>query len=451
VRTWLDLSLAQSEQVPSLDLPPEMQALLALLPESERRRFEAQAVYTIHPLVREYLLAGLDEAERRDLHRWAAAYHGRPFVETARQTAAHYGKTWTEEQIEQFARSNQGVVGQMVARTDDMAQARVALAQALAWQRNLFAAGAYEPAGEIVTAVVPVLYRWGQRDRAKALLHGSIATRDGFNQAVDKTNLANLLKDEGKLDEALATYEAVYATFAALNGWQQMAVALGEMANVHQNKGEYEKAIELQSRKLVMAEELGNEEYQAISLHQLSTLYRATGDYATALARSQEAEAIFRKLGIEAYAATLHEQGLIYNRLAGVARSAEDLAQAAAHRAQAIKRFQQSLEIMRRIGNEAVAADSLGELGKLLRDDGQMREAIAATSEAVEIVTRLGNPAKVAIGLDQLGTIHEGQGQYRAALEKYEEALALLRQYGSPQEIAIVERHIARVQGKLGG
>ena len=67
----------------------------------------------------------------------------------------------------------------------------------------------------------------------------------------------------------------------------------------------------------------GNEEGQAISLHQLSMLYRLTEDYATALARSQEAEALARKLGIEAHvAATLHEQGLIYNRMARAAAPA---------------------------------------------------------------------------------------------------------------------------------
>ena len=50
--------------------------------------------------------------------------------------------------------------------------------------------GDYEPAAEIVTAVYDVLARWGQRDRAKALLHGSIATLEGGNQAVAQGNLA---------------------------------------------------------------------------------------------------------------------------------------------------------------------------------------------------------------------------------------------------------------------
>lgn len=93
---------------------------------------------------------------------------------------------------------------------------------------------------------------------------------------------------------------------------------------------------------------------------------------------------------------------------------------------------------------------SLGELGKLLRDAGQMWEAIAAFTEFTETHRQLGNPVKVGFGLEFLGTIHERQGQYTAALEKYEQALALFQQHAPPQ----VERcrlNIALVRAKMGG
>ena len=178
----------------------------------------------------------------------------------------------------------------------------------------------------------------------------------------------------------------------------------------------------------------GNEEGQAISLHQLSMLYRLTEDYHHGPGPQPggggaEPQARASRRGV---AATLHEQGLIYNL--NMARAAGTDDEAAGHRQQAVERFQQSLAINRRIGNEAGAANSLGELGKLLRDAGQMREAIAAFTEVLPKLTRrLDNPVKVGIGLELLGIVHERQGQYAAALEKYEEALGLLRKYGSPQ------------------
>jgi len=424
VRHWLDLSLLQ------------------------RERIEGEELYSVHPVVREYLLGRVTEDERRQLHLWAAAYHGRPFVEMA-ERMVRPGVTVTEEEINAFARDRDGVVGQMVRRTDDLTQARAAMARALEWQHHLFQAGDYEAADDMVNAAWAVLARWGERDRAKALLRGSIETREGFSKAVAQTNLATLLVGEGKLDEALATYQEVYRTFEALGAKQQMAAVLAQISIVHQSKGEIDKGIEKQAEALELRRSIGDEEGQAISLHQLSMLYMDQGDYATALARSQEAEKLNRSSGREhLLAGNLHGQGLILTDLARAAQSDEE---GTTHRRAAFERFQQSLAINRRIGNEADAANSLGELGKLLQDAGQMREAIEAFTECAEIYRRTNNPAKLGIILEFLGSVHERQGQYAAALEKYQQALELARKYSSPQDVAIVEKHIARVQAKLRG
>ena len=430
-----------------------MQGVWDLLPDAEKRKLAPPATYTVHPVVREYLLRNTHYAIR-DLHEWAAEYYGRPFVEVARQAVAQSGGSWTEEQIESLARDADGVVGRMVARTDDLPQARGAMGRALAWRDHLFAAGAYDPADDIVNAVWAVLDRWGQRDRAKALLRESIATLEGPNQAVAQGNLASLLQDEGQLAEALATYEAVYQTFQEAGARQQMAAALAQMGSVYQNMGEFDKAIEKYDAALFIFREIGDEEGQAISLHQLSILYMLKEDYPAALARSGEAEALFRKLSIEAHvAATLHEQGLIYNRLASVAeaaRSAASDAEAGRYRQAAFDRFTEILAISRRIGDEAGAADSLTELARILMGSERYREAIEFINEGLEIRERLGLKAKIGISLEFLGSVHERQGQLAAALEKYIESLNLLERYSSPQEQARLRGHVARVRGKLG-
>jgi len=424
VRRWLDLSLLQ------------------------RERIEGSELYTVHPVVREYLLNQMPPQALRELHARAAAYHGRPFVEMARKMVRP-GATVTEEEINAFARDSDGVVGQHVARTDDLAQARRAMGRALEWHHHLFEAGDYEAAGDIVTAVCDILDRWGERDRAKALLNGSIATLGRPHKAISQGNLANLLVDEGRLDEALATYQEIYRTFEAEGAKQQMAATLSQIASVYQRQGKYDQAIEYEERSLALEKERDNEEGQAISLHQLSMLDHSKGDYTSALARSQEAEKLFRKLNIEAHiAATLHQQGLIFINLARAAQTEEE---GKAHLQAAFERFQQSLAINRRIGNESGAAATLSELGKLLRDAGMYREAIAAIAEGLEIRQRLGLVTEVGISLEHLGTLHEVQGEHAAALEKYQQALELFKQYASPQYVADTERNIARVQAKMRG
>jgi Flp pilus assembly protein TadD len=84
-------------------------------------------------------------------------------------------------------------------------------------------------------------------------------------------------------------------------------------------------------------------------------------------------------------ASDLHLQGIIYNSLG---RAAQAETEVEAHHQAAIKRFQESLAIKRRIGNEAGTADSLAELGKLLQDAGQMGEAVAAFNEALDVYQR---------------------------------------------------------------
>ncbi len=393
--------------------------------------------YTLHPVVREYLLGGLSETQRRALHLRAAAYYGQPFVDKARQAVAQSGQTRTEAQIESLARGRDGVVGTWVRQTQDMEHAHWAMDRALAWQSHLFQAGNADAAHDIVTAVWLALARWGKRDLAKALLRRSIDSReDAFARAVAQGNLANLLQDEGRLAGALAIHEQLYETFAAQGAKQQMATALSQMGMVYEDMGEYDRAIEKQAASLQIEREIKDEEGEAINLHQLSLLYEIKENYETAMQHSQEAETLNRKSNREhLVASNLHEQGII---LTCLNRPAE-----------AFERFRASFEILRRIGDESGAASSLSELGKLLRDNGQLREAIAAFNEVLEIRQRHGDP-KIANVLTYLGEIHEQQGEYTAALEKYEQA-RLISQQAMPTNLPIIEQHIARVRGKRGG
>jgi tetratricopeptide (TPR) repeat protein len=387
--------------------------------------------YTLHPVVREYLWGRLSEAEWERLHLRAAEWYREQFLGPVRQQLPPHPTPETE----QWAATQ--VLEQLARQTQDIGRARWVVETGLLWRGHLFAARRWEETHDVVNVVWLVLNRWGQRDLAKSLLRESIATLEGGNKAVAQGNLATLLKDEGRLDEALATYEEVYHTFEELGSKTHMAVALGQISSVYMNKGDYDRAIERQQASLDIRREIGDEEGQAISLHQLSMLYRMKKDYARALGTSRQAEQLARKVGNdELRAAILQEQGIILTLTN--------------QPAEAFARFQESLAIARRIGNEAGAADSFGEIGKLLMDAGQMAGAIAAFNECLKIERRLNNPAKVGLALEMLGAVHELQGQYTAALEKYEQALMLFRQYGYAAESPRIERHIARVREKMG-
>ena len=229
-----------------------------------------------------------------------------------------------------------------------------------------------------------------------------------------------------------------------------MAAVLGQIGIVYRRKGDIDDAIAKQEASLKITREIGDEEGQAISLHQLSMLYRLKGELGEAMARSRAAEALARKMGLEhGVAKCFHEQGIIL-MLMTPEQAAASLGTEEAPRALAFARFQESLEISRRIGNEGGSAAALAELGKLLMDAGQYKEAIEAFNECAGIYRRLGDPVKMGSIVEFLGAVHERQGQFAAALEKYREALALFEKY-TPHDTAITERNIARVEKRMSG
>lgn len=460
VRRWLDLSLMQREvgAVREPPLPPHLAELLPMLPPAEQAKLKAQTQprdrYTVHPVVAEYLLAQTTAEERHVLHRWAADFYGQPFVGIARNYATQTGQNWTDEEIEQRARHDQGVVGLMVARTDNMVQARSAMARALNWQRHLFAANEVMAANEIVIATCGTLARWGEHDRAKELLRRCIASLKGndssqiVTKAVVSQNLATILQQEGKLSEALAMYERGFEIFASVNARQQMAASLSSIASINMAQGNIDKAIENEERSMALSMELGDVQGQAMSLNQLAIMYHMKGAYEASLAHSQKSGYLARKIKDETLTvSSLHMQGQIYVAMANSADSDEDRQ---AYREKAKSHFRESLTTLRYVDNEPGIASSLGELGKLLLDDGEINEAIAAFNEALEIDRRLGRPTEVAIDLEFLGMVHERQGEYKAALAKFQEALALFRRY-APHDMTFTENNIARVQAKLRG
>ncbi len=80
VSRWLDLSLLQLEGGAPV-IPPHMQGAWGLLPEAEKRKLAPPAMYTVPPVIREYMTGRMTKDERRRAHGWAAAYYGRPFLE----------------------------------------------------------------------------------------------------------------------------------------------------------------------------------------------------------------------------------------------------------------------------------------------------------------------------------------------------------------------------------
>lgn len=408
-------------------LAPKKEALTKLTGYSLLQLEGEGKGFVAHPVVSEYVLAKIGKEECSKLHKKAADFyihqHDDLLKELSKNTQAEPLKVLCD-------------VMEMLAKRGMREQAETMTSSLLEIHHHLFAAGVYVEAGAIVTAIYDYLDMKGLRELAKELLKKSIDSRESGNKYVAMGNLATLLKNEGKWQEALRSYQECLEFFKSIDAKSQMASVIGQQAHIYQERGEYEQALSLEQESLAVTEEVGDKERIVISHYRIAQLLDLMEKYEKALKQGEKGLEMARELGNQQdEAAFLHQLGLTLDSL---------------NRPQeAFKRFTESLAIKEQIGNKQGQADSLTEIGKLLLRLGQFKEAMDCYQRALNIDREIGDPVKVAIDLEVIGVVFEEQGHYQEALIKYQEALQLLQQYGSPQQIAHIERDIARVKKQI--
>ncbi|NIP26092.1 MAG: tetratricopeptide repeat protein, partial [Phycisphaerae bacterium] len=383
--------------------------------------------FVVHPVVSEYVLAKVGKQECNNLHKKASDFyihqHDDLFKKVSKERRA--------EPLEMLCD-----VMKMLAQRGMREQADAITSSLLEIHHHLFEAAEYEQAGGIVTSICGYLDMQGLRELAKEMLKKSIDSREGSGKYVSMANLANLLIDEGKWQEALDTCGECLEFFKSIDAKSQMSSTISQQAQIYQDRGNYEQAISLEQEALALNEEVGSKRDIVVSHYRIAQLLHLMEKYDKALKHLEKGLQMERELKHpEGEAKYLHQFGLTLNRLN---RPRE-----------AFERFIDSLAIAEQIGDKSGQAGSLIEIGKLLRRIEQFKEALDCYQQALNIFRDLGDPVKVAIALEHIGLIFEDQGHYQEALIKYQEALQLQRQYGNPQIQALVERHIARVKKQI--
>jgi len=399
----------------------------------QRESSEDAPSYQVHPVVRGYVESKLGAEKMRGYHLRAVEFYvGQhedyllQFLELNNLT--NVPRSEYPKRLAQIAKlaTQQGHTQFAQTLTESL----------LEMHHHLFAAIEYERADDLVESLYPFLHLAGRREVVKALLSQSVASLEGLNKYVAKGNLATILNDEGKWQEALVTYQECFDYFASIDAKLQMTDVISQQAQIYQNRGEYEKALELEHQTMAVYEEAKNNRDIAATHYRIAQLLFLMNRYDEALVASEQVLAKVRAINYQyGIAKCLHQLGLALNQL---------------NRPQeAFARFQESLEIQEKIGNRNEQADTLGAMGQLFQQGGDLKSALRYLHKAIEIVRELGNPIKLAIALEDYGHIFEQQGHFSEALEKYQEALRLAQQYSSPQHIAHIENHIARVKGKM--
>jgi len=178
---------------------------------------------------------------------------------------------------------------------------------------------------------------------------------------------------------------------------------------------------------------------RARALRGAGRLLQCQGEYERATALYQESLALLRELGDKQ----------------GIAHTLNNLGLVAWHQgnySEAIAAYEESLALKRQLGDKRGIASSLGNLAIVTWYQGDYERARALYTESLALFRELEDKKNIAISLRNLGALAREQGEYEQAAALLEESLALFRELGSRRGIASslgLLGYVARDRGDL--
>jgi DNA-binding SARP family transcriptional activator/predicted ATPase len=366
-------------------------AELSGLVEKSFVRREGSGRYAIHPLLRQYALAGLES--------------GLPRGENPQLAFSQYYLNFA---------------GQREANLRGPSQ-QTALAEMSAEHENLRAAWQWAAAHARADLLAPALeamlayYEMRGHYREFSLL---LEPLDGWAQ----DEFAGwVCAARGLIADRLAQFDASAGLSAtSLQIFERLGNLRGQsraLSNLGMNaiyRGKLDEAGQFLTRALALAEQAADEAAHGRALSLLGVVHKQKGDYESARRAQDEALMIFRALDDpQRVASTANNLGSVL-RLLGKMQAARAC-------------YEESLAVRRALNDPRGVALALVNLANLLGQMGDFDPARACYEESLAISESLGDPWGRALCLHNLGDMARQQGDYARAARYYADSLAVRR------------------------
>jgi eukaryotic-like serine/threonine-protein kinase len=243
--------------------------------------------------------------------------------------------------------------------------------------------------------------------------------------------LARLYERKGQLDRAQAELAKVLAAEP------KHVDALYWAGRVAIGRRDYQASLEPLTTALNLSVQLDNNEAKANLLQALGIAYKRLNKLDDALRQYQQSLDIKRRI----------------NDRRGIAASLSEIAQIQnlqGHPGEAVTSYRESIEIRREIGDRPGTGIALTSLGAAYLDGGRYPEALDAFREALQIQRDLGDDERQARCLSNIGIVYYSQASYEEARTYLERALELREKIKVPGNIALTLTSLADVLQKQG-
>ncbi len=257
----------------------------------------------------------------------------------------------------------------------------------------------------------------GEAARIFADILDALGDRPGYDRVLTLLRLGRCYRAGGRPDLAEATYRQGIAVTEQLEPTDQVkrhgGVLRTDLADVLRHQGKYAEARAQYELGLEPARELNDLRQQGVILGQLGTLAMLEGDLADAVKRYREALELFRRLGEPASEAVIqHQLGVAFQE----ARQWE----------QAEQHYREAARLHEQRGDLAAAARTWNQLAVVNQSAGKPEAAETWYRKAIDGGRQAGNILPTSTALNNLADLLQTQpGRLDEARQLAEEALAI--------------------------
>ncbi|MFZ0801039.1 MAG: tetratricopeptide repeat protein [Terriglobales bacterium] len=243
--------------------------------------------------------------------------------------------------------------------------------------------------------------------------------------------LADLYEKSSQFDKA----KDAYAKVLTLD--PKRVDGLLAMGRVEIKSGNDQGGLEYLTRAQGMAVEFGNDEEKAQILQAMGIAYSDLTKWDDALRSFQDSLAIKRRLGLK--------KG-IADSLESIAQTEEPLGKPD----QALKDYNSALDSYRELGDKADSARVLTDMADFYNNHSQYDKALGLYKESLQIQVDLGNVSDQGLVLNSIGNTYLLMAHYDDARTYFEQALQLREKLKVPGDIADTVHNLAETSTKLG-
>jgi tetratricopeptide (TPR) repeat protein/predicted Ser/Thr protein kinase len=243
--------------------------------------------------------------------------------------------------------------------------------------------------------------------------------------------LAYLYEETGSFDRAGELYTKV------LTSDPKHLDALLAMGRVEVYKDNLQSGLDYLNRALSLAVQLDNQEEKAAILQPIGVVYALMSKPDEALRNYQQSLDIKRRLG----------------QKKGIAQSLRAMAQlqdGMGNWQLASKNYNEALQLEREIGDTKGLGDTLMDLGNSYNDHGQYDQALKLLKEALQIQRNVGNENFVGLCLNSIGNTYFSRGDFDDARTYFEQALTVREKLKVPSDIADTLHNLAETSLNVG-